>query len=711
MREFYRLREDPFGATPNYRRAYPSHTHRQALASLSDALLANLGFSLLIAEPGMGKTTLIFKLMDELRDSALFAFLFQTQCNSRELLRALMTDLKLPVSDDASVMHEHLKELLVREAGRRRVVVIVDEAQNLEAQVLETLRLLSDFETADRKLLHIVLAAQPQLADKLASPELIQVQQRIQTVARLLPFNSKETIRCIDYRLRLAGFAGTPLFSPAAYKKIADASQGIPRNINRICSHALLAGCALGKTRIDGEIIDGVLEDYNFASLRQSCSGTLASCGPNQWLPEEPEEPEVDSHDWEFDVWDEPARESILWTPVQDSTFPVAAGSVVEMPFASTPVEEGMRTSSTFEESASWIDLAATSNRESAVLEESFLESAEPIAVQEVAVQKEEREPRIAEPIEHAQQKTETKLPVFLTASTMAEPEIDKDQALAAADPVSRRWRRLTWIFLAAAVVLFAVGIGRPYFPVAEQWIDSELVPQTMQLAGFFRDEADRVRQQLWPEQRIGAASEAAPVKQEQPPAPQDQRKFMPPVQSPAGVSAEHAQPSPSARTNQQANPSATGGARAERKKPSSEQRQLTAASAAADVSVVAQSPEPAHGAAVAGVARYQTGQLIHQVRPEYPPLALQAGAQGEVVVRAEIDAQGHVVSVHPVSITSASNARGNGHMAALLMKATTSAVGKWRYEPALVNDRPVETTVDVRVTFKLNEPVTAAGR
>ncbi|PYV36792.1 MAG: hypothetical protein DMG06_29870, partial [Acidobacteria bacterium] len=144
--EFYQLQEQPFGVTPDPRFLYFSQSHREALASLSYGIETGRGFLAFIAKPGMGKTTLLFHLLENLRNSARTAFLFQTQCDSRELFRYLMADLGLDTKDqDVVRMHNQLNEVLLREAqAGKRVVLIIDEAQNLEDSVLETVRLLSD---------------------------------------------------------------------------------------------------------------------------------------------------------------------------------------------------------------------------------------------------------------------------------------------------------------------------------------------------------------------------------------------------------------------------------------------------------------------------------------------------------------------------------------------------------------------------------------
>jgi general secretion pathway protein A len=261
--DYYGLREQPFGVTPDPRYLYLSSSHREALSSLFYAIETNRGFSALIAEPGMGKTSLLFKVLDSFKASARTAFLFQTDCTPHEFLGSLLHDLGISApKDDLPKMREALNNALLTEmqAGRRFVVVI-DEAQNLDERVLESVRLLSNFETADAKLMHIVLAGQPQLADKLARPDLIQLRQRVSTVVRLTPFSLKETIAYITHRMRVAGYAGLPLFTRESVDMIFQSSQGIPRNINNLCFQALTIGFGTQRKKIDGEILREVLAD------------------------------------------------------------------------------------------------------------------------------------------------------------------------------------------------------------------------------------------------------------------------------------------------------------------------------------------------------------------------------------------------------------------------------------------------------------------
>jgi type II secretory pathway predicted ATPase ExeA len=277
FRDYYQMREEPFGVTPDHRFLYLGDSHREALASLYCGIEADRGFMVLIAPPGLGKTTLIFQLIEKLHPDARTVFLFQTQCNSRELIQFLLNDLGVDVNGMETVaMHNKLNQILTQErlAGRR-FVLIVDEAQNLDPSVLETIRLLSNFETSQAKLLQILLVGQPQLARKLASSSLEQLQQRISMFAKLEPFNADETARYIAHRLKVAGYTGGELFTSGAMEIIKDRSKGVPRNINRLCFSALSLGCAMGRKRIDADMMREVVADLDVELHEREASHRL----------------------------------------------------------------------------------------------------------------------------------------------------------------------------------------------------------------------------------------------------------------------------------------------------------------------------------------------------------------------------------------------------------------------------------------------------
>jgi type II secretory pathway predicted ATPase ExeA len=263
--DFYKLRDQPFGVTPDPRYLYFSPGHREALASLFYGIETGRGFLSLVAEPGMGKTTLLFQLLQRWKGYVHSAFLFQTQCDSRELVRYLLDDLGLK-SDGQDIvrMHSELNDFLYRETkAGRRVVVFIDEAQNLSDTVLETVRLLSDFEAPDKKLLQIILAGQPELEQRLSRRNLAQLRQRIAIHARLEALPANEVVRYVGHRLEVAGYEGTELFTHGALELIAERSRGIPRLINNLCFNALSLGCARQERRIDSDLVKEAAQDLS----------------------------------------------------------------------------------------------------------------------------------------------------------------------------------------------------------------------------------------------------------------------------------------------------------------------------------------------------------------------------------------------------------------------------------------------------------------
>ena len=212
--QYFGFQEEPFGATPDPRCLYPSHTHREALASLKYGFHSNRGFTAMIAPPGMGKTTLLCRFLEDIRETARSVFLFDidAECEPREFVGYILRDIGITPGNSSAEMHEQLSDALVKETrAGRKFVVVIDEAQNLSDAVLERVRLLTNFETSRGKLMQIVLSGQPQLSDKLMQPSLLQLRQRISTICRIEPLSAEETVAYIDYRLKQAGYEGEPL--------------------------------------------------------------------------------------------------------------------------------------------------------------------------------------------------------------------------------------------------------------------------------------------------------------------------------------------------------------------------------------------------------------------------------------------------------------------------------------------------------------------
>ena len=176
------------------------------------------------------------------------------------------------------------------------MIVVVDEAQNLEPEVLETLRLLSNFETAKTKLMHIILAGQPALAQKLSTPSLVQLRQRISIVQGLAPLPAWEVKNYVEHRLRIAGYRGSPIFANELYESITTATEGIPRNVNNFCFSALSVACALRRTTVDAEVVKEVMADLDIRKLAPDTLSPPTIREPHPAIPLMPNpetEPEI----------------------------------------------------------------------------------------------------------------------------------------------------------------------------------------------------------------------------------------------------------------------------------------------------------------------------------------------------------------------------------------------------------------------------------
>jgi type II secretory pathway predicted ATPase ExeA len=267
LAHYFGFAEDPFGATPDPRYLYSSLSHREALASLHYAFYSNRGFTALIARPGMGKTTLLFEFLRHIRETARSAFLFNCQTDPTDLLRSVLREIGVAPQESLGQILEQLhKELVETARAGKRFVVIVDEAQSLTEPALETLRMLTNFETPRAKLMQIVLSGQPELEDKLARPSLDQLRQRISTFCRLEPFSREDSIAYIEHRLKVAGHTGDSVFAVDALDCIAEASGGIPRIINTLCFNALSLCCSLKQTRVEMAMVTEAIHDLQLTS-------------------------------------------------------------------------------------------------------------------------------------------------------------------------------------------------------------------------------------------------------------------------------------------------------------------------------------------------------------------------------------------------------------------------------------------------------------
>jgi type II secretory pathway predicted ATPase ExeA len=255
----------PFNITPDPSFLYISASHREGLAQLMYGINARRGFIVLSGEVGTGKTTLIQTLLNQLTEKTQTALIFSAITNPLDLLRYVCEEFKL-VEPLGTIRDAHdyiclLNEFLLEKyRGGENAALIIDEAQNLSAEVLESIRLLSNFETTKDKLLQILLVGQPELNERLNTPQLRQLKQRITLRHHLRPLSLQECQEYIATRLKHAG--GNPsLFGPKAVEGIHRYSGGIPRLINVLCDNAMINAYALDHKQIDPLLIQEAADD------------------------------------------------------------------------------------------------------------------------------------------------------------------------------------------------------------------------------------------------------------------------------------------------------------------------------------------------------------------------------------------------------------------------------------------------------------------
>lgn len=254
---FFGLNEKPFSISPDPRYLYLSRRHADALAHLIYGISESGGFIQLTGEVGTGKTTLIRSLLEQLPEKAEIALILNPQLSTREFLQAICEELRIDTSSQDSVkgLIDCLNaQLLQANTEDRRIVLIVDEAQTLSPELLEQVRLLTNLETAKKKLLQIILIGQPELRELLDRPELRQVAQRVTGRYHLEPLSYEDTGVYVRHRMKVAG-TQADVFKQSAIRKIYKQSRGIPRLINIIADRALLAAYTQDRASIDGRLV------------------------------------------------------------------------------------------------------------------------------------------------------------------------------------------------------------------------------------------------------------------------------------------------------------------------------------------------------------------------------------------------------------------------------------------------------------------------
>jgi general secretion pathway protein A len=256
--EFYGIQEKPFSITPDPKFLYLGKTHKEAFAHLLYGIRERGGFIVVSGEIGAGKTTLCRGLLSHLDEDTLVAFIFNPTLSALELLKSINEDFGIPSRGNTKkqLIDELNQFLLDKRKEGKNTVLIIDEAQSLDGEVLEQIRLLSNLETETEKLLQIILIGQPEFRHILEQPRLLQLNQRVTVRYHLRALSEEETAEYIHHRLSVIDGEDKVFFSPQALKKIWRTTKGVPRLINVICDRALLAGYSMKRRHIDGKMID-----------------------------------------------------------------------------------------------------------------------------------------------------------------------------------------------------------------------------------------------------------------------------------------------------------------------------------------------------------------------------------------------------------------------------------------------------------------------
>jgi general secretion pathway protein A len=258
---FYGLREKPFSILPDPDLIYWGCAHRLAFAVLEFGVINNTGFTVITGEIGSGKTTLVRCLLRRLEPSITVGLISNTPRGGDELLQWILISLDLPLEGSIPVLTRRLHDFVRAQCAKgQRTILIIDEAQNLGLDALESLRMLSNINADKDQFLQLILLGQPQLKDILRAPQLIQFAQRVSSDFHLGPLAHDEVANYIDHRLRAVG-AKDQLFAPETCAVIAKASFGIPRVINMLCDMSLVYGFSIGAERITVEVINEVIKD------------------------------------------------------------------------------------------------------------------------------------------------------------------------------------------------------------------------------------------------------------------------------------------------------------------------------------------------------------------------------------------------------------------------------------------------------------------
>src|SRR4030081_1274832 len=278
-KSYFGLRENPFNVNPDPRYLYLTKQIEEALTGLMYGIQTRKGFITLTGEVGTGKTTLVNRLLDWLRQRRTrTTFFFNSRMNTSHLFDFILAEFDIPC--ETRTKSQQLMKLnqwlLERYRAGETAVLIVDEAQNLSYPVLEEIRMLTNLETSTEKLLQIVLSGQPELEEKLKLPQLRQLRQRIMLRCKTTPLTKEQTHDYIAERLRIAGASGELIFAPKTVETIHLYSLGIPRVVNLLCEHALINAYVEQQRPISPKLVEDVAHEFQLDEVSPTATTTSA---------------------------------------------------------------------------------------------------------------------------------------------------------------------------------------------------------------------------------------------------------------------------------------------------------------------------------------------------------------------------------------------------------------------------------------------------
>ena len=269
--ELFQLTEPPFRLTPDPQFLFASKQHARAKAYMESTIWLADGFVVITGDIGSGKTTLIESFLADLPEDIVLAHISQTQLSPVEFLQALLVEFGFkPFRKRKVELLSMIKDYMVEQyAAGKKILLIIDEAQNLSRQVLEEVRLLSGLELRKEKLLRIIIAGQPELSHKLDSPRLQQLTQRVRLRFHLGALSKRETHEYITHRLEVAGAKGRKIFEPAACDIVFRYTGGVPRLVNILCDTAMLCAFAEERTLIDEGLVKAAVEELQWVEYSE----------------------------------------------------------------------------------------------------------------------------------------------------------------------------------------------------------------------------------------------------------------------------------------------------------------------------------------------------------------------------------------------------------------------------------------------------------